>query len=162
MNSFNFVEPFDMPLRAMDDRTTSSEEFVYYFFDLRTMDRFVPTSLRCTVANPRGELKAITTRSGLALDDLDFSYPPPFRYPRDEREEEIFNGPAQVQSPSRPMCYINFDATLVWKEVRITELISTQMTLELKNVILHTERNFKKIVFVPLENSHSPASFVSG
>ncbi|GKB33682.1 reverse transcriptase domain-containing protein [Tanacetum coccineum] len=43
-----------------------------------------------TVANPKGELKAITTRSGLALDGPSVPIPPPFINPEeDEREEEI-------------------------------------------------------------------------
>ncbi|GJS49870.1 reverse transcriptase domain-containing protein [Tanacetum coccineum] len=43
-----------------------------------------------TVANPRGELKAITTRSGLVLDGPFIPIPPPFINPEeDEREEEI-------------------------------------------------------------------------
>ncbi|GJT60291.1 hypothetical protein Tco_1003824 [Tanacetum coccineum] len=43
-----------------------------------------------TVANPKGELKAITTRSGLVLDGPSVPIPPPFINPEeDEREEEI-------------------------------------------------------------------------
>ncbi|GJZ20767.1 reverse transcriptase domain-containing protein [Tanacetum coccineum] len=43
-----------------------------------------------TVANPKGELKAITTRSGLVLDEPSVPMPPPFINPEeDEREEEI-------------------------------------------------------------------------
>ncbi|GJT97154.1 reverse transcriptase domain-containing protein, partial [Tanacetum coccineum] len=43
-----------------------------------------------TVANPKGELKAITTRSGLVLDEPSVPIPPPFINPEeDEREEEI-------------------------------------------------------------------------
>ncbi|GJX34548.1 hypothetical protein Tco_0246105 [Tanacetum coccineum] len=42
-----------------------------------------------TVANPRGELKAITTRSGLILDGPSVPMPPPFINPEeDERAEE--------------------------------------------------------------------------
>ncbi|GKF34759.1 hypothetical protein Tco_0107959 [Tanacetum coccineum] len=42
-----------------------------------------------TVANPRGELKAITTRSGLVLDGPSVPMPPPFINPEDdERSEE--------------------------------------------------------------------------
>ncbi|GJS26823.1 reverse transcriptase domain-containing protein [Tanacetum coccineum] len=42
------------------------------------------------VANPKGELKAITTRSGLVLDGPSVPIPPPFINPEeDEREEEI-------------------------------------------------------------------------
>ncbi|GJW02690.1 hypothetical protein Tco_1561546 [Tanacetum coccineum] len=43
-----------------------------------------------TVANPKGELKAITTRSGLVLDGPSVPIPLPFINPKeDEREEEI-------------------------------------------------------------------------
>ncbi|GKB91267.1 reverse transcriptase domain-containing protein [Tanacetum coccineum] len=44
-----------------------------------------------TVANPKGELKAITTRSGLVLDEPSVPIPPPFINPEeDERVEETF------------------------------------------------------------------------
>ncbi|GJX59700.1 hypothetical protein Tco_0291090 [Tanacetum coccineum] len=44
-----------------------------------------------TVANPKGELKAITTRSGLVLDEPSVPIPPPFINPKeDERAEETF------------------------------------------------------------------------
>ncbi|GKF81505.1 hypothetical protein Tco_0240107 [Tanacetum coccineum] len=43
-----------------------------------------------TVANPKGKLKAITTRSGLALDGPSVPIPPLFiNLEEDEREEEI-------------------------------------------------------------------------
>ncbi|GKG35899.1 hypothetical protein Tco_0441053 [Tanacetum coccineum] len=43
-----------------------------------------------TIANPKGKLKAITTRSGLVLDEPSVPMPPPFINPEeDEREEEI-------------------------------------------------------------------------
>nr|GEY41136.1 hypothetical protein [Tanacetum cinerariifolium] len=42
-----------------------------------------------TVANPKGELKAITTRSGLVLDGPTIPTPPPFIHPKeDERVEK--------------------------------------------------------------------------
>ncbi|GKB10183.1 reverse transcriptase domain-containing protein [Tanacetum coccineum] len=47
-----------------------------------------------TVANPKGELKAITTRSGLVLDEPSVPMPPPFINPEeDERVEETFTDP---------------------------------------------------------------------
>ncbi|GKB16347.1 hypothetical protein Tco_0850270 [Tanacetum coccineum] len=47
-----------------------------------------------TVANPRGELKAITTRSGLVLDGPTIPMPPPFINPEeDERVEETLTDP---------------------------------------------------------------------
>ncbi|GJR86075.1 hypothetical protein Tco_0210086 [Tanacetum coccineum] len=47
-----------------------------------------------TVANPKGELKAITTRSGLVLDGPTFPMPPPFVNPEeDQRVEETLTDP---------------------------------------------------------------------
>ncbi|GJU37749.1 reverse transcriptase domain-containing protein [Tanacetum coccineum] len=47
-----------------------------------------------TVANPKGELKAITTRSGLVLDEPSVPMPHPFINPEeDERVEETFMDP---------------------------------------------------------------------
>nr|GEX77975.1 reverse transcriptase domain-containing protein [Tanacetum cinerariifolium] len=49
---------------------------------------------RNTVANPKGELKAITTRSGLVLDGPTVPTPPPFiNLEEDERVEETLTDP---------------------------------------------------------------------
>nr|GFC22786.1 reverse transcriptase domain-containing protein [Tanacetum cinerariifolium] len=47
-----------------------------------------------TIANPKGELKAITTRSGIVLDGPSVPIPPPFiNLKEDEREEETLTDP---------------------------------------------------------------------
>ncbi|GKA27315.1 reverse transcriptase domain-containing protein [Tanacetum coccineum] len=47
-----------------------------------------------TIANPKGELKAITTRSGLVLDGPSIPMPPPYINPEeDERAEETLTDP---------------------------------------------------------------------
>ncbi|GKD19855.1 hypothetical protein Tco_1209013 [Tanacetum coccineum] len=47
-----------------------------------------------TIANPKGELKAITTRSGLVLDEPSVPMPHSFINPEeDERVEETFTDP---------------------------------------------------------------------
>ncbi|GJS29820.1 reverse transcriptase domain-containing protein [Tanacetum coccineum] len=47
-----------------------------------------------TIANPKGELKAITTRSGLVLDGSSVSMPPPFiNSEEDEHAEETLTDP---------------------------------------------------------------------
>nr|GFA29592.1 hypothetical protein [Tanacetum cinerariifolium] len=47
-----------------------------------------------TIANPKGKLKAITTRSGLVLDGPSVPMPPPFINPEeDERAEETLTDP---------------------------------------------------------------------
>ncbi|GJZ02413.1 reverse transcriptase domain-containing protein [Tanacetum coccineum] len=53
--------------------------------------RSLPSNI---VANPKGELKAITTRSGLVLDGPSVPMPPPFINPEeDERVEETLTDP---------------------------------------------------------------------
>nr|GEY16464.1 hypothetical protein [Tanacetum cinerariifolium] len=47
-----------------------------------------------TIANPKGELKAITTRSGIVLDGPSVPMPPPLINPEeDERVEETLTDP---------------------------------------------------------------------
>ncbi|GKA42426.1 hypothetical protein Tco_0735086 [Tanacetum coccineum] len=55
-----------------------------------------------TIANPKGELKAITTRSGLVLDGPSVPMPPPFINPEeDERVEETLMDPKHGENDSR-------------------------------------------------------------
>nr|GEV18144.1 hypothetical protein [Tanacetum cinerariifolium] len=51
-----------------------------------------------TIANPKGELKAITTRSGLVIDGPFVPMPPPFINPEeDERVEETLTDSVLVE-----------------------------------------------------------------
>ncbi|GJW41756.1 reverse transcriptase domain-containing protein [Tanacetum coccineum] len=51
-----------------------------------------------TIANPKGELKAITTRSGLILDGPSILMPPPFiNLKEDERAEETLTDPGLAE-----------------------------------------------------------------
>ncbi|GKE15309.1 reverse transcriptase domain-containing protein, partial [Tanacetum coccineum] len=51
-----------------------------------------------TIANPKGELKAITTQSGIVLDGPSVPIPPPFINPEeDERVEEMLTDPELVE-----------------------------------------------------------------
>ncbi|GJT20800.1 hypothetical protein Tco_0890737 [Tanacetum coccineum] len=65
------------------------------FFQMNTASTSGTGSLPSnTVANPKGELKAITTRSGLVLDGPTVPMPPPFINPEeDERVEETLTDP---------------------------------------------------------------------
>nr|GEU59069.1 reverse transcriptase domain-containing protein [Tanacetum cinerariifolium] len=60
------------------------------FFQMNTASTSGSGSLPSnTIANPKGELKAITTRSGIVLDGPSVHIPPPFINPKeDERVEE--------------------------------------------------------------------------
>ncbi|GJV51549.1 reverse transcriptase domain-containing protein [Tanacetum coccineum] len=58
----------------------------------------IPSLLSNTIANPKGELKAITTRSGNVLDGPSVPMPPPFINPEEEeRVEETLTDPELVE-----------------------------------------------------------------
>ncbi|GJX83834.1 reverse transcriptase domain-containing protein [Tanacetum coccineum] len=91
-----------------------------------------------TVANPKGELKAITTRSGLVLD-----------------------GPTlKCKALADLGASINLMPLSVWKKLGLPELISTQMTLELANREICTPVGIARDVFVPVGKFTFPADFV--
>ncbi|GKC20809.1 reverse transcriptase domain-containing protein [Tanacetum coccineum] len=111
-----------------------------------------------TVANPKGELKAITTRSGLVLDE-------PFKLP------EKLGDPGKFLIPygfSELKCKaladlgasINLMPLSMWKELGLPELISTQITLELANRDICTPKRIARDVFVSVGKFTFPADFV--
>nr|GEV48869.1 reverse transcriptase domain-containing protein [Tanacetum cinerariifolium] len=84
-----------------------------------------------TVSNPKGELKAITTRSGIVLDGPTVPTPPPFINPElDERVEETLTNPDlseyTIKVPPPPCkaladlgASINLMPLFVWKKLGI-------------------------------------------
>ncbi|GJY71759.1 hypothetical protein Tco_0475462 [Tanacetum coccineum] len=93
----------------------NSHDHIRWFNKITSTIKYkdIPT-LSNTVANPKGELKAITTRSGLVLDGPTVLMPPPFINPKeDERVEETLTDldhgeytikvlPPQVQKAKPP------------------------------------------------------------
>ncbi|GJZ37679.1 reverse transcriptase domain-containing protein [Tanacetum coccineum] len=80
---------------SMSNQTNELKNMMASFFQMNTASTSGTGSLPSnTVANPRGELKAITTRSGLVLDGPSVPMPPPFINPEeDERVEETLTDP---------------------------------------------------------------------
>ncbi|GJT95760.1 reverse transcriptase domain-containing protein [Tanacetum coccineum] len=80
---------------SMSNQTNELKNMMASFFQMNTASTSGSGSLPSnTVANPKGELKAITTRSGLVLDGPSVPMPPPFINPKeDERAEETLTDP---------------------------------------------------------------------
>ncbi|GKA52926.1 reverse transcriptase domain-containing protein [Tanacetum coccineum] len=80
---------------SMSNRTNELKNMMASFFQMNTASTSGTGSLPSnTVANPKGELKAITTRSGLVLDGPTVPMPPPFINPEEEeRVEETLTDP---------------------------------------------------------------------
>ncbi|GJU16491.1 hypothetical protein Tco_1144457 [Tanacetum coccineum] len=80
---------------SMSNQTNELKNMMASFFQMNTASSSGSGSLPGnTIANPKGELKAITTRSGLVLDGPFVPMPPPFINPKeDERAEETLTDP---------------------------------------------------------------------
>nr|GEU81742.1 reverse transcriptase domain-containing protein [Tanacetum cinerariifolium] len=135
-----------------------------------------------TVANSKGELKAITTRSGLVIDGPTVPTPPQSINSKvEERVEETFTDPdlaeytikvppppVQKYKPLKLKCKaladlgasINLMPLFVWKKLSLPELIPTRMTLELVNRAICTPAVIARDVFVPVGKFIFPANFV--
>ncbi|GJW62423.1 reverse transcriptase domain-containing protein [Tanacetum coccineum] len=80
---------------SMSNQTNELKNMMASFFQMNTASTSGSGSLPSnTVANPRGELKAITTRSGIVLDGPSIPMPHPFINPEeDERVEKTLTDP---------------------------------------------------------------------
>ncbi|GKA13451.1 reverse transcriptase domain-containing protein [Tanacetum coccineum] len=137
-----------------------------------------------TVANPRGDLKAITTRSGISYDGP--LIPPPFyslpkvvkREPEVTKDmvlpstENIQPLVVQIQAPiDEPVldeclaladlgASINLMPLSIWKNLSLPELTPTQMILELANRSTTSPSGIVEDVFVKVGKFHFLADFV--
>nr|GEV65210.1 reverse transcriptase domain-containing protein [Tanacetum cinerariifolium] len=106
-----------------------------------------------TIANPKGELKAITTRSGIVLDGPSVPIPPLFINPEEDgREEETLTDPDLAEFTIKVPPPLN--------KLGLPELISTRMTLELANQSVCTPAGISRDVFVPIRRFTFPTDFV--
>ncbi|GKD13520.1 reverse transcriptase domain-containing protein [Tanacetum coccineum] len=84
-----------------------------------------------TVANPKGELKAITTRSGLVLYGPTVPMPPPFINPEeDERVEETLTDPEHGEYTIKML------KSLLSNKEKLIELANTPLNEKCSTVIL--------------------------
>nr|GFA09985.1 reverse transcriptase domain-containing protein [Tanacetum cinerariifolium] len=133
-----------------------------------------------TIANPKGELKSITTRSGIVLDGPFVPIPPSFiNSEEDERVERlssrsylrnletlrnfsfrvVFNE-LKCKALADLGASINLMPLSVWKKLGLPELISTRMTLELANLAICTPAGIARDVFVSVGKFTFPTDFV--
>nr|GEY99596.1 reverse transcriptase domain-containing protein [Tanacetum cinerariifolium]GEZ02333.1 reverse transcriptase domain-containing protein [Tanacetum cinerariifolium] len=119
-----------------------------------------------TVANPKGKLKAITTRSGLVTDGPTIPNPPKSVNPEeDECVEETYTDPdladeLKCKALADLGASINLMPLSVWKKLGLPDLIPTRMTLELANRAICTPDGIARDVFVPVGKFIFLADFV--
>ncbi|GKB76776.1 reverse transcriptase domain-containing protein, partial [Tanacetum coccineum] len=109
-----------------------------------------------TVTNPKGDLKAITTRSGASYDGP--RIPPPFSSSPKvvEREPEIVECLALADLGAS----INLMPLSIWRKLSLPELTPTQMILELADRSTTRPTGIAKDVFVRVGKFHFPTDFV--
>nr|GEY30946.1 reverse transcriptase domain-containing protein [Tanacetum cinerariifolium] len=130
-----------------------------------------------TVANPKGELKAITTRNGLVTDGPTVPTPPKSVTPEEDESVILKKLPEKLGDPGKFLitcgfrelkckaladlgASINLMPLSVWKKLGLPDLIPTRMTLELANRAICTPDGIVRDVFVPVGKFTFPAHFV--
>ncbi|GJZ51091.1 hypothetical protein Tco_0605606 [Tanacetum coccineum] len=86
-------------MSSMSNQTNELKNMMASFFQMNTASSSGSGSLPGnTIANPKGKLKAITTRSGLVLDGPSFPMPPPFINPEEDgHAEETLTDPRHAE-----------------------------------------------------------------
>ncbi|GJT27827.1 reverse transcriptase domain-containing protein [Tanacetum coccineum] len=121
-----------------------------------------------TIPNPKGEMKAITTRSGVAYKGPSIpTNPSPKKVVERETEETTDKEQSNFQG-RMDVCYalanlgasINLMPLSIWKTLSLPELTPTQMTLELADRSITYPKGLAEDVFVNVGKFHFPTDFV--
>ncbi|GJW52046.1 reverse transcriptase domain-containing protein [Tanacetum coccineum] len=118
---------------TMSNQTNELKNMMASFFQMNTASSSGSGPLPSnTIANPKGELKSITTQSGIVLDGPSVPMPPPFINPEeDKRVEETLTDPKLVKYTIKKM----LKALLSNKE-KLLELANTPLNENCSAVIL--------------------------
>ncbi|GJZ44703.1 reverse transcriptase domain-containing protein [Tanacetum coccineum] len=138
---------------SMSNQTNELKNMMASFFQMNTASSSSSGSLPSNiVANPRGDLKAITTRSGIYYDG-----PPIPPLPKMvERELELVECLALADLGAS----INLMPLSIWKKLSLPELTPTQMILELADRSTTSPSGIAEDVFVKVGKFHFLAEFV--
>ncbi|GJX59615.1 reverse transcriptase domain-containing protein [Tanacetum coccineum] len=156
---------------TMSNQTIELKNMMANFFQMNTASSSGMGSLPSnTVANPRGDLKAITTRSGISYDGPPIL--PPFsflflrRWNENSRDPDKFLIPCDFEGMVECLALADLGASInlmplsVWKKLSLTELTSTRMTLELADRSITRPKGVAEDVFVKVGKFHYPADFL--
>nr|GFA46969.1 reverse transcriptase domain-containing protein [Tanacetum cinerariifolium] len=109
-----------------------------------------------TIANPRGDVKAITTRSGVAYEGPSILYTF-FSLPKEvEREPKLEECLALADLGAS----INLMPLSIWKKLSLPKLTPTRMTLKLANRLVAYPVGIAEDVFVNVGKFHSREAFL--
>nr|GEV35831.1 DNA-directed DNA polymerase [Tanacetum cinerariifolium] len=166
-------------IRAIDmsNQTNELRNMLASYFQKNTASTSGSGSLPSnTIANPRGNLKVITTRSGVSYDGPPI--PPPFSSLPKVVERVPENLPEKLGDPSKFLiscdfpeldeclalsdlgASINLMPLSIWKRLSLPELTPMRMILELADRSTTRPAGIAEDVFVKVEKLHFPTDFV--
>nr|GEY97883.1 reverse transcriptase domain-containing protein [Tanacetum cinerariifolium] len=155
---------------SMSNQTNELKNMMASFFQMNTASTSGSGYLLSnTVANSNGELKSITTQSGIVLNGPSIHTPPTFiNLEVYECVEETLTDQDLAEYTIKLKCkaLVNLGASInlmplsVWKKLGLPELISTCMTHELDNRAICTPTGIARDVFVQVGKFTFPADFV--
>nr|GFB51791.1 hypothetical protein [Tanacetum cinerariifolium] len=130
-------------------QTNELKNIMASFFQMNTTSTSRPLPSN-TIANPKGKLKAITTRSGIVLDGHSIPMPPPFiNSKEDERVEETLTDlelsvytikvpPPLIKKPKPPSQrnFVKMLKALLSNKEKLLELANTPLNENCSTVIL--------------------------
>nr|GEX30307.1 reverse transcriptase domain-containing protein [Tanacetum cinerariifolium] len=116
------------------------------------------TLLSNTIPNPKGEMKAITTRSGVAYEGSSITTNPSskskFLIPCDFPGMDVCHALVDLGAS------INLMPLSIWKKLSLPELTPTRMTLELADRSITRPKGVPEDVFIKVGKFHFPTDFV--
>nr|GEX01460.1 hypothetical protein [Tanacetum cinerariifolium] len=123
---------------SMSNQTNELKNMMASFFQMNTASTLGSGSLPGnTIANPKGKLKAITTRSGIVLDETYVPIPPPFINPKeDERIEETLTDQDLAEYTIKVPPPLKMLKALLSNKEKLLELENTPLNENCSAVIL--------------------------
>nr|GFA52866.1 reverse transcriptase domain-containing protein [Tanacetum cinerariifolium] len=126
------------------------------------------TLLSNTIPNPKGGMKAVTTRSGLAYEGPSIPTESSLEKVDEQNTEEILDKEHSNSSERMEVCHaladlgasINLMPSSIWKKLSLPELTPTRMTLELADRSITRPKGVAEDVFVKMGKFHFPTDFV--
>nr|GEW87560.1 hypothetical protein [Tanacetum cinerariifolium] len=122
---------------SMSNQTNELKNMMASFFQINTASTSDSGPLPSnTIANPKGEMKAITTRSGIVLDGPSVPKPPPFiNLKEDERVEETLTDP-ELDALILILKYQKMLKALLSNKKKLLEMANTPFNENYSAVIL--------------------------
>ncbi|GJS82330.1 reverse transcriptase domain-containing protein [Tanacetum coccineum] len=157
----NYVKANDAVMQNMQNQMANITDLITKFVNSNAVSTSGSGSLPSNIiANPKGDVKAITTRSGVSYNGPQISSPPM------ENEPEVTKEPCDFPEMNECLALADLGASInlmplsIWKELSLPALTKTRMILELTDRTISNLTGIAEDVFVKVGTFFFPADFV--